>query len=486
MAKRFTLSSTQEGMLLHHLAGAEPGEDVEQMICVLPEDLWVDLLMRSWQNAVARHDVLRSRFDWTASPPMQEIGTPGEIQFTFTDWRERPPLEQSRQLDEFLIRDRERGFDLAQPPLMRLALFQMGEQDFRLIWTFHHAILDGRSFTLVLREVFHQYDLFCQGNDDEPPPSPLYSDYTSWLVSEKDEAGSRQFWSEMLDGFTAPTSLVVAHSGEPTADFAGRHGCVEASLDAGFTASLQSLARDCEVTLNTVVQAAWSLLLSRYSGETDVVFGVTRACRHVPVDGADRMIGVFINTLPLRVQVEPELPARSFLKRLRTQSVAVRPFEHTPLASVHAWSSVASRTPLFESLVVFERYDLSERLQEQGGRWTRREFHLMEQTNYPVTVYGYAGSRLRLKISFSRARMDTAAARRMIGHLQTLLRGLASHPDGPIDTLPMLDQRETDQLLAQWNQTHSEYSRSSCIHDLIEMHARLGVGNGLRGEHVVN
>jgi len=478
MAKRFPLSSTQEGMLLHHLSGAEPGVDVDQMICVLPEDLQVDLLVRSWQKAVARHDVLRSRFDWTTSPPMQEIGAPGEIQFKFNDWRGRPPLEQSRRLDEFLIQDRERGFDLSQSPLMRLALFRMGEQDFRLIWTFHHAILDGRSFTLILREVFSQYDSFCQGNDDEPPLPPLYSDYISWLVSKKDEAGSRRFWSEMLDGFTAPIQLVVAPSVEPTADSAGRHGCVETIVDAELTANLQSLARDCEVTLSTVVQAAWALLLSRYSGETDVVFGVTRACRHVPIDGADRMIGVFINTLPLRVQVEPELPVRSFLKQLRTQSVAVRPFEHTPLASVHALSSVPSRASLFESLIVFERYDLTEFLQKQGGRWTRREFHLQEQTNYPVTVYGYAGTQLRLKISFSRARMDTAAAHRMIGHLQTLLEGLASHPDDPIDTLPILDQRESDQLLAQWNQTQSEYSRSSCIHNLIEMHARLGWGIG--------
>ena len=475
MKKRFSLSPTQEGMLLHHLAGAELGVDVEQMICVLPEDLRVDLLMRSWQKTVARHDMLRSRFDWTASPPMQEIETPGEIQFRFTDWWGRTPEEQNREFDEFLIKDRQRGFDLSRLPLMRLAVFRMGEQDFRLIWTFHHAILDGRSFTLILREVFNQYDLSCQGKDDEPPLPPRYSEYISWLVSEKDEARSRRFWSEMLDGFSAPTPLAVASSMDSVADSTGRHGCVEKTLDTGFTSTLQSLAHDGEVTLSTVVQAAWALLLSRYSGETDVVFGVTRACRHLPFDGADRMVGVFINTLPLRIQVEPELSAREFLKRLQNQFIAIRPFKHTSLASVHAWSSMAPGSSLFDSLVVFERYDLTEFLQGQGGPWTRREFHLQEQTSYPVTVYGYAGSRLRLKISFSRARMDTAAALRMMGHFENLLKGIAGHPDDPIGTLSILDDRETDQLLSKWNHTQLDYSRSACIHDMIERNSRWGL-----------
>ena len=465
---RYALSPTQEGMLLHALSNPAPGVDIEQMVWVLPEELDVEVLTSSWQETIDRHDALRSRFDWTSSPPRREIGDIWSLELSPLDWRSLSPAEQLSQLEEFLVHDRQRGFDLSESPLMRLALLQFGAADFRLVWTFHHAILDGRAFALLVREVLSRYDANVSGSAFEPTPPARFGDYLDWLGSSRDDEVAREFWTGALKDFTALDPLKVKHSAEADESPSSSHGHVETRLSRETVARLSDLAETCEVTLNTVLQGAWAVLLNRYTSASDVVFGATRACRHVPVQDADQMIGVCINTLPVRAGFEDATTVEAFLRALRAQSVRVRPFEHTSLAKIHAWSPVSHGAPLFESLVVFENYDLTETLQKQGQTWSRRAFHLHEQTNYALTLYCYAGSKLRLKISYARERISEAAARRMLGHLETLLEAMSDQRDGPVAALEMLTRSERHHLLSVLNNTQIDHPRELCIHELIE------------------
>ena len=186
------------------------------------------------------------------------------------------------------------------------------------------------------------------------------------------------------------------------------------------------------------MQGAWSLLLSRYSHENEVVFGVTRDCRRSAIEGAEAMIGLFINTLPMRVRVNPEAALIPWLKELRAQTMAMREHEHTPLEKVQGWSDVPAGKSLFESILVFENFHLNALLRMQGSSWSTRQFHLFEQTNYPITLAVYAGTELYLKIGFDRSRLDDATVSRMLGHLQTLLKAMAERPQQLLCDLPLL------------------------------------------------
>jgi hypothetical protein len=306
------------------------------------------------------------------------------------DWRGIDAAEREERLRLYVDADRRRGFEVGeQTPLMRLAVFRMDEADYRLVWTSHHALLDGRSRLRVLSELFSAYEAFCRGEIPRCEPARPYRDYVEWLDTHDMDAEAERFWRRALQGFSAPTPLVVeatgSRSASPDDDGFGRRGV---RLSERSSAALERLASRHDLTLNTLVQGAWALLLSRYSGEEDILFGATRACRKPPEECPGEVwVGLFINTLPVLVRLSPEEPLIPWLQKLRAQWRAARQYEHTPLVDIQAWSEVPSRTPLFESVVVFEHQSLQDALREEGGeRWAEREFGLIQTTNYPLTV----------------------------------------------------------------------------------------------------
>lgn len=463
----------QQGMLFHSLYAPQSGVDIEQMVITLRENLGVPAFERAWLRVVERHPVLRTSFRWEGlDQPFQDVHREVSLPLTQQDWRGLSAGQQEIRLKAYLQSDRRHGFDLTQAPLMRLAVFRLGEADYRCIWTFHHILLDGRSFPILMGEVFDFYEAFRQGQDlglDQPRP---YGDYIRWLQAQ-DPGRGEAFWRRWLKDFTAPTPLVVDRIGATVPGQDKSHGEQEDRLSSAATSALRSLAQKHQLTLNTMVQAAWALLLSRYSGEEDVLFGTTRACRRSSVEGAESMVGLFINTLPLRVRVPPHMPVLPWLRELRAQQIALREYEHTPLVKTQEWSEVPGGTPLFESLLVFENYHLNSTLRARGGTWANREFHLLEQTNYPLAVNAYAGSELLLKIAYDRRRFDDDTMARTLAHLKSLLEGMAANPDRQLSSLSLLTEGERHQLLVKWNETSLERAQrpDRCLHQLFEAQA---------------
>src|SRR5947208_4500537 len=247
---------------------------------------------------------------------------------------------------------------------MLLALVRAGEREHWALWTFHHTLLDWRSSLLVLREVFAFYEAYLRGEDLELPRPRPYRDYIEWLRT-LDQDSARQYWQDVLSGFGAPTPLVVARDRETVQLTGSASGACEVRLSPSLTSALRKRAREASVTLNLLLQGAWALLLHRYSGESDIVFGALRAGRR-SVSGANDMVGLFINTLPLRVRVDPEAQLVPWLRQLRAQQVALRDYEHTPLVKVQGWSEVPRGMPLFESILVFANQTFDAQLRAPG------------------------------------------------------------------------------------------------------------------------
>ena len=447
----YPLSPMQQGMLVSSIHDRDSGVYLQQLVCALRESVDQPLLVTAWRQVIQRHSVLRTGFRWDGlEDPLQEVHGRPEPGFVSDDWSHLSAVEQEQRIDQFLDSDRRQGFELTAPPLMRVAFFKLGDRDYRMIWTFHHGLLDGRSHFLVIKELFDSYEGLCTGRPLQLKHPRPYSEYIDWL-GKQDQAAAEVFWRASLRGFTTPTSLRVERTVE--VDHVERHSSAEILISEAVTAELRVRAKESNVTLNNLVQASWALLLSRYSGEEEVLFGATRACRHWTSDGGDGMVGLFINTLPFRVRVQRDQQLRDWLKEVKAQHFALREFEHTPLLKIKEWSDVPPGTPLFNSVLVFEDYQMNKRLRALGGNWNKRDVKLLEQTNYPLTVAAYAESDLLLKIEYDAQRFDQATIRRLLEHLRTVLEGLAKNLDGPVRDLPFLTPAERQQLLIDWNQT---------------------------------
>ncbi len=335
----FPLSPMQLGMLFNYLKEPHSGIDIEQIVVHLPEIIDVLRLQRAWQWLTRRHDILRARFVWEDTPtPLQQIVSEVELPFSVFDSLGLSAPERAEKLKSFLEQDREAAFDLSQAPLLRLALIRWSDSCFSLVWTFHHALLDGRCYAILLREVFEVYEELGAGNILARPEPPPYEQYIAWLL-RKDFAADEPFWKELLSGFASPVPLPVERL-RGTSQGKRPHGELWGLLDAGTTGRLKEVARNHELTLNTVVMGAWATLLHRYSGFEDIVFGATRACRNSSVPQAEQTVGLFINTVPVRFVFSERTTVLSMLKALRSQWVAMRPHEHTPLSRVKSLSTL--------------------------------------------------------------------------------------------------------------------------------------------------
>ncbi|HEY6122356.1 MAG TPA: amino acid adenylation domain-containing protein, partial [Pyrinomonadaceae bacterium] len=461
----YPLSPMQLGMLLHSLN--EEGVYVQQMVCSLPEIINVPLFISAWQRVLERHAVLRSSFRWEdLEEPVQEVHSGLQCPFTSEDWSALAPEVQQKQLDSYLKADRELGFESTEAPLMRLALFRLADHDYRAVWTFHHALLDGRSHFLVLKEVFDIYDAYCSGREPELQQPRPFSDYIKWL-GEQDWSKAEAFWRQALRGFTAPTVLGEPSDVSEAPRLGLAHQYEEIRISEELTSQLRLLAKQSEVTLNNLIQASFAQLISRHTGEEDVVFGATRACRHWTGEDAKSMVGLFINTVPLRVCARAEQSFVSWLKELRSQYVALREYEHTPLRKIQEWSEIPRGRSPFETVLVFEEYEMESSFRALGEQWNKRDFRLIEQTNYPLVLAAYAGPDILLKLEYDGRRFNRPIIERMLNHLKTLLESMAADPDRCIGELSMLSETERQQLV-KWNDTCAAFPKHECIHELFE------------------
>lgn len=463
----YQLSPIQQGMLFEGLSGQQSGVDIEQVLCSLGEELNVSAFVDAWRQSVDRYPVLRTSFSWLdREVPVQTVHPQVEVPIVEGDWRCFSQGDRTRQLATFLQADRLQGFDLTQAPLMRLALFRVAETEYKLIWTYHHILLDSTSAITVLQAVFTLYEALT--GDRQLELTPPSGDRDASHRMQQDISKTEAFWRQYLSGFCDRTPLVGGVS--PVGKIANPQenlSSPEIRLSSSVTAALNSLIHEQQLTLNTLLQGVWALLLSRCSGSQDVVFGSICNSRSPNREKIKPAVGLFINTLPLRVIVTPEMPAIDWLQQLQNQWNLLQEYSNVPLAKTQEWSEIPRSSALFESLLVVEKCQFNSALQSLGDDWKNREFQLLEQTSFPLTVYGYGGDQLLLKIAGDRQRFDENALTRMLGHLQTLLESIAANPQQKISKLSMLTAAEIAQLQA-WNQTEANYPDNKCVHQLFE------------------
>jgi thioesterase domain-containing protein len=369
----YPLTPSQRGMLYESLLSSRAGLHIEQSIWKLDGTLDIQAFERAWDVTVRRHAILRTAFVYRGQrEPVQVVLKHAGVPLETTDLRSVEPHRRQERLNDYIAADRRGGFDLAKAPLMRLHVFRLNDDAYRIVWTYHHILLDGWSLPIVVRDVMAAYEAFARGAEPALPPSRSYGDYFAWLKRQNLEA-AEAFWRRTLSGFTRPTPLGVmagprdaTGGGEEGAaarhddvTSAERFGQYTASLSASTTSALRSVLQEHAITVSTLVQGMWALLLSRYCGEEDVAFGVTVSGRPPELGDVESLTGMFINTLPLRVAVPPGDMLLRWLKTIQETHQEQLDYQYCSAGQIHQWSEVRGALPLYDSILVFENYPIA-------------------------------------------------------------------------------------------------------------------------------
>lgn len=437
----YALSPMQE-LMLFHARTATDAHDVlfNQIVYELRGALDVTAYRRAWQLMVERHAALRTIFVWQdGKDPLQVVREQATLPWQEYDWRALAAAEQESKLDDLLEADRAQGFDLLRAPLMRMCLIRLTQDDYRLVWSSHHLIIDRWCIGILFAEVSHAYEAY-QGNQYPALlPAPRYRDYIAWLGKQSvDEA--RNYWREALRNMQARPLALEAASADEAIDLRR----IEVDLQGDEWTALRQFALQSNVTISTLVAGAWALVLSAATGAGDALFGLTVSGRPAELPEVGRIVGCFINNVPLRVPLGEGQQFRSWLEALQDQQLTLQSFEYASLSQIQAWSGIQLQGPLFETLLVLQA-------PVETAAPADVDMHFLRgglQTGYPITLGAMPDRKsLRLVLTHDRQRVPQTLIAQMAASLPSILLAMPADQGALLGDI--VERAEIDALLEQ-------------------------------------
>ncbi|WP_281936822.1 non-ribosomal peptide synthetase, partial [Paenibacillus tyrfis] len=467
----YALTPMQKGMLFHSLLDAQSGAYFEQTTFELRGRLDVGVFENSLNLLLRRHEIFRTNFfiGWK-DQPVQVVFRSKDNGFAYMDLSDMNESERAAYLDTFIREDRVRGFDLEKDPLMRVSVLRTGEETYRFVWSSHHILMDGWCVALMTGEVFESYFALMQHKQPELAPVTPYSQYIEWLEAQDAEEAAR-YWSGYLAGYEQQTLLPT---GKPQVKTEGqRFETSFCDLGKPLTRKIDQLAKQHRVTLHTLLQTVWGLLLHKYNGSQDAVFGSVVSGRPAEIPGIENMIGLFINTIPVRVRCEAEERFADVMRRSQEQALASQAYETYPLYEIQALTE--QKQDLVNHIMVFENYPVEERV-EQLGSAERDQFEIVdaqmvEQTNYDFNLLVMPGEAVKLRFEYNALVYDGDSIERMQYHFIHVLEQIAANPQIRVSDLEVVTPQEQAQIIDVFNATAADYPREQTIHGLIEAQA---------------
>ena len=465
----YPLSSLQEGILFHSLYSPEEGLYVDHMVCDLhaSDQVNADALRTAFQQVVDRHQALRTAFVWKLNnKPQQVVLRKVNIPLSEHDWSDLSDQEREHRLAEFLDQARVLGFDPSKPPLLRLDLFRYKPDFAMLVFTYHHIIMDAWSVPIVFAEMQSFYQGLVHNAAPQLNKPRPFRDYINWL-QQRDLSPAENFWRRELQGITAPTALLSERAGKNDAQSGRLYANVRAELPPETGNALRLLAQRHALILNTVVQGAWALLLGRCANTDDVLFGTVVSGRSYELQGVESMVGLFTNTLPIRVRLAPQAKLLDWLQVLQKRQFELHEYEWSPLAKLQEWSEFDRNTPLFESVVIFQNIPV--KAIANGHRAPALDIavsHHDPKNNFPLTLMVAPGATMSLRLLYDSSRFGTDAIQRNLQRFTALLGRIPEMLDQPLQALSILTNAERRELLTGWNAV--QFPAAGCVHECFE------------------
>lgn len=444
----YALSSMQQLMLWQALSQGRNEVLAEQFTCTLAGPLDLERFQAAWEHVASRHPLLRTAFlSEGLKKPVQVVRQKITLPWSVLDLREYDAESRQQQWESLCREDQQRGFDVTKAPLFRITLAQVADDTWRLLWSCHHLILDGWCLPLVMKEVFTTYAARVEGT--EPPLEPVrpFRDYVAWL-SKQDSTTADEHWRKLLEGSPGPAPLPFAAPPASLDADEVRYGEVELHLAHDDFARLQPLVSQHKLTLAAVVQGVWSVMLARYSAQTDIASGMTVSGRPASLPGVESIIGPFTNTLPVRTLVQPDEACGPWLAALHAQLLEAQHYQHSTIDQIQAAAGLPPGQRLFDSLVVVENYPLDPRLSFRPGGLEIRDIRGTASAAFPLTLIAIPGTELTLRLRYDRRRFAASSAERVLGHMAAALSKLSHGMPQTVGELFVVPEAER-QLIAE-------------------------------------
>lgn len=459
----YTLSPQQKGMLFETLSGNEQGIHIEQFVFLLEGMLDKTAFLAAWEKVTEHHAILRECFVWkNQEEPLQVVLPSAKVPVQWEDWRNLPKDEEEKKLESLLIMDRKQGFILSKAPLIRLFVFSLGEKQHKLLLTVHHILLDGWSLILILKHFFLCYEALQGKKAVSLPFSPPYRNYIAWL-KQQSLADAEMFWHKNLQGFSDPTP--IGKKSESILEWKAENPYSEIvfTFPANLTERWSKIARQNQWTPNTLFQAMWGLLLSCYSSREDIVFGITVSGRPT-MAGISDMVGLFINTLPLRLTIEKNLSLQGYFGNIQEKNLSLQEYQYYTTGQIHKWSDMPGALPLYESILVFENYPIENPIMEAGGLKSdiRNVYAKGAQTRHALAILITMMQETKCKFIYDSRRISREDMEKTILHfsqwMQILAQGnLDQKLHTLIDSIPQNQIPEIHPLLQRESKEKSDF-----------------------------
>ncbi|GAA1918357.1 amino acid adenylation domain-containing protein [Streptantibioticus ferralitis] len=420
----YPLSPIQQGLMFEQLYRSGTGIYIEHLLIGWEGRLDPARFEQAWQAVVDRHPILRTTFHWQGDRALQVVHRSARLPLEVLDWRELPAEEQEQRLKSWLTRERIEGFALDRAPLMRNTVIRRSETEWTFAWRFSHLLMDGWSFGLAMQEFAHCYRALCRGERPELPQAPGYRNYLAWWQAQ-DPAKDAEFWRGELAGYVQPEPLHL--DGAPVPENTATHAFLELELSE-LAPGLRTLARERQLTLNTLVQGAWLLVLSRYHGHQDVACGATIAHRPADLAAGQSILGPMIVTLPVRERLDPHRALLPWLADFQTHMAAVREHSRLPLVEIQRLAGQSPDAPLLETSVSFENVPMPDLALDDVGLAVRDIFY-DGRPHFPITMVIMPGEEMPLRIVYDLRRFAPDAAQRIADHLVSVLRQMVQRPE---------------------------------------------------------
>ncbi|AJS58360.1 non-ribosomal peptide synthetase [Paenibacillus sp. IHBB 10380] len=464
----YFLSSTQQGMLFHALREKDRSDYFVQTSLSVKGQLELEDLTTSFQCIIEKYSILRTNFLYEKiDQPYQVVWKTRKANVHYEDIRELAEKEKEARVQEYESRDREMGFDLRKDLLMRLSVIQTGEDTYRVIWSYHHIIMDGWCNGIVLGDLFKYYVQLKSGQRVELEKAYPYSDYIQWL-GEQDQEEALEYWENYLRGYEQQASVPMQRKGEGNREY--RQEEMFVTVGEKESGQLNRLAQTYQVTINTMIQAIWGILLQRYNQASDVVFGAVVSGRPAEIEGVEKMVGLFVNTIPVRVCAEPAERFADLVKGMQHRALASEKYDYVSLADVQAKSQV--KQGLLDHLITFQNFPIGEELKNQtGGEGLGFEIEgveAFEQTNYDFNITVIPGNQLTFKMNYNAKAYDQEFIRRIGQHVERIIQQIVEHPELRIQEIDIVTEEEREQVLVSFNETEAPYPREKTISELFE------------------
>ncbi|MEO6731987.1 MAG: amino acid adenylation domain-containing protein [Ferruginibacter sp.] len=464
----YRLSGLQEGMMFHGLYDEGIDGYIEQFTCDMT-GVNEDMLNRSWAHLMRRHSVLRSAFYVNAfKVPVQCVYKEVIIPLTVLDYRGLDDEEQAAAIQEFDDADLKQGFDFETAPLLRLALFRLADDKYRMLFTSHHLLFDGWSFPILMEEFLGTYELYSKGGKPVVGDEDRYEDYIRY-IERADREQEEKYWRNYLQDVEHNTLLPFIGSTLERNKGMGTYEKLDIQLNDSVTQRMNRFAQRHRLTLNTIMQGIWAYLLHHYTGNKNIVYGIVVSGRPDDLSGVEQRVGMYINTLPLHSSLKEDQPIVEWLQGLQMEQVNSRQYQHTPFAIVQNLSGVQG--DLFDTLLTFENYPFSDVISTKQWALNVSNVHMHYRTNYPLSIVVGTAEQIIIRFSYNERLLDEVYVKEISGHFENVLLQILENGDSRLGDINLLTVTEQQQLLVGFNGAVTGVENEQTILDLFSAQA---------------